>query len=712
MDIRPGDPDRLGASAQADGGNFALFSAHAEAVELCLFDAQSGEETARLQLPHCDNGIWHGFVPGLRPGACYGYRVHGPFDPQNGQRFNAHKLLLDPYAKQLHGPFRWHTSHFAFARDDSEQQDLSFSTQDNSAYLPKAVLPSMQAPPSVSNAPVVSPSEAVIYEAHVRGLTRLHPDITTLEQGRFAGMARSVMVDYLKALGITSLQLLPVQAHIDEHALHQRGLSNYWGYNTLAFFSPHPAYLSTPDILEFRRMVDTYHEAGIEVLLDVVYNHSCEGDEQGPTLSMRGIDNQSYYRLREDSHRFYVNDTGCGNTLNLDHPQVRRLIIDSLVYWVTVMGVDGFRFDLATVLGRSSKGFSAESAFFDEVRREPALARCKLIAEPWDIGPGGYQLGEFPKPWLEWNDQYRDSVRRFWRGDEGELPELARRLHGSADIFERKGRPPSTSVNYVASHDGFTLRDMVSFSERHNLANGENNRDGHGENFSANNGVEGPTDDVEINQLRDQQQRNFLAMLAISPGVPMLQAGDELGRSAQGNNNAYCQDTPLNWINWEQTPVAEIPLLNFARAVFSLRLQIPLLRPDAYRHTDCGSTSGCMLWFCEDGQRMTDEQWHDDTRHCLAYILRQSDPETGVQELLVLLNGGEDDRRFTLPQSQASERGVWHQVLNTANSSDTADAVAWDTKKAMEHRNLPPIVFKAVSETQLKAKSLQLFLPA
>jgi len=465
-------------------------------------------------------------------------------------------------------------------------------------------------------------------------------------------------------------------------------------------------------------MVDSYHDAGIEVRLDVVYNHSCEGDERGPTLSMRGIDNQSYYRLRADSQRFYVNDTGCGNTLNLDQPRVRRLIIDSLVYWVTVMGVDGFRFDLATVLGRSSEGFSDRSPFFDEVRREPALAHCKFIAEPWDIGPGGYQLGQFPKPWLEWKDKYRDSVRRFWRGDGGELPELARRLHGSADVFEDKGRPPCASVNYVTSHDGFTLRDLVSFSERHNLANGEDNRDGHGENFSANNGVEGPTDDGEINRLRAQQQRNFLATLAISPGVPMLQAGDERGRSGQGNNNAYCQDNPLNWIDWEEGGSSQKQLLKFSRQVFSLRSKLPLLGADVYRHGDRESRDGCMLWFAEDGQPMNDDQWHDDRRHCLAYVLRHRDPKAGAGELLVLLNGGDADCLFVLPPSEAGVQSKWLRTLDTALDVDDVEA-AWPEGTPEAHLGLskedkisPAIASKAVSESHLKARSLQLFLPA
>jgi glycogen operon protein len=689
MEIRAGNPDRLGASVGEGGINFALFSANAEAVELCLFDSRSGRQTASLSMPGRDGDIWHGFVPSLGPGCCYGYRVHGPFEPLAGHRFNPHKLLLDPYARQLQGNYVWHEANFGYRRDGSEHQDLSFNSEDNSAYVPRAVV---QADPEQclsDTGPGVPWADSIIYEAHVRGLTRMHPDISPSERGSFAGMGSAKLVEYVKSLGVTAVQLLPVQAFIDEYALYQRGLSNYWGYNTLGFFAPHPAYLSSQDVMEFRRLVDRYHAVGIEVLLDVVYNHSCESDELGPTLSMRGIDNQSYYRLVHDDPRFYINDTGCGNTLKLDHPQVRRLVIDSLIYWAETMGVDGFRFDLATVLGRSAEGFQSEGAFFEAVRAEPALAQCKLIAEPWDIGPGGYQLGGFPAPWSEWNDRYRDSLRRFWRGDRSELPELARRLQGSADLFEATGRPASASINYVCSHDGFTLRDLVSYAQRHNEANGEHNRDGHGENFSANHGQEGVSDDPAVNALRRQQQRNLLALLMLSQGVPMLQAGDELGRTTRGNNNAYCQDNALNWLNWDQGLAEGGELLAFPRRLLELRRSLPLLRADDFRHGDPDAPGGCILWFAEDGQPMHEGHWHDEERRALGFVLRRRQ-EDRVDELLVLINAGAGALCFELPGCWS---GAWQLALDTACPGALAGTAA------------------ATAQSNLAAHSLQLFLP-
>jgi glycogen operon protein len=687
MEITRGDPSQLGARVGDTGTHFALFSAHAEAVELCLFDDTGRRQIASLAMPGRDGDIWHGLVPGLGSGACYGYRVHGPHDPAAGLRFNPHKLLLDPYARQLRGDFIWDHANFGYYRDGSDVQDLSFSTLDNSAFVPKAVVLADQPVGDAAN-PRVDWADSLIYEAHVRGLTRLHPEVASSERGTFAGMACKQMVQYIQALGVTSVQLLPVHAFIDEYALYERGLSNYWGYNTLSFFAPHPAYLSSADVMEFRRLVDAYHAVGIEVLLDVVYNHSCESDELGPTLSLRGIDNRSYYRLQADNPRFYVNDTGCGNTLDLDHPRVRQLVVDSLVYWTEVMGVDGFRFDLAPVLGRSAEGFSSESAFFSALQKEPALARSKLIAEPWDIGPGGYQLGGFPHPWSEWNDRYRDSLRRFWRGDRGELPELARRIQGSADIFEATGRPPSASINYVSSHDGFTLHDLVSYEQRHNDANGEHNRDGHGENFSANYGHEGSTQDPQIRALRQRQQRNFLALLALSQGVPMLQAGDELGRSTRGNNNAYCQDNALNWLDWEQGLSQGAELLEFTRRLLAMRRALPLLRADGYRHDDPHSPGGAVLWFGEDGEPASEARWHDEEQRSLAFVLRRDDDE-GIDELLVLINAAAQDLHFRLPPAAS---GGWQLALDTAIAGAAVGG-------------------SAVLECVLLARSLQVFLP-
>ena len=547
-----GDSGELGATAHADGCNFALFSAAADAVELCLYAADGVTETQRYQLKSRDGDIWHGFLAGAGAGTCYGYRVYGPYEPESGLRCNPNKLLLDPYARALRGEFAWHDSHFGYQRDHPEA-DLSFSDSDNSAYMPKAVV-TAAATSGGSRRPGRPVADSWLYELHLAGFTRLHPDIPASLRGTCAGLAHPASLEYLRALGVTAVQLLPVHAYIDEHALHRRHLSNYWGYNTLAFFVPHPAYTGSAGPAGFRAMVDAIHDAGLEVILDVVYNHSAESDELGPTLSLRGIDNRSYYRLQTDQPRRYVNDTGCGNTLNTDHPIVRRMILDSLRFWARDMDIDGFRFDLAPVLGREDSHYRPDAPLLRAINSDPALRRCKLIGEPWDLGPDGYQLGNLPGGWSEWNDRYRDCVRRFWRGDSGQLPELGRRLTGSEDLFAAGTRGPTDSVNYLCSHDGFTLRDLVSYRQRHNEANGEGNRDGHADNISDNLGIEGPTDDPDIQRRRWQRQRSAIATLAVSQGLPMLQAGDEFGRSQSGNNNAYCQDNPLTWLDW--TPSA------------------------------------------------------------------------------------------------------------------------------------------------------------
>ncbi|MFB3077041.1 MAG: glycogen debranching protein GlgX, partial [Lysobacterales bacterium] len=483
-----GSHHSLGAHWDGEGVNFVLFSAHAERVELCLFDPKGQSEIARHVLPEQTHELWHGYFPGLAPGAVYGYRVYGPYDPQAGHRFNHHKLLLDPYARQLIGEFHWTDAHFGYCQGDPAE-DLSFDNQDNAAFIPKCVVTAPLSVADKANAgnvrvkPNIPWNQTTIYETHVRGFTLQHPDVPELQRGTFAGLGHPKIIAYLKALGITSVELLPVQAFIDEHFLYEKGLCNYWGYNTSSFFAPHTPYLSGNDVCEFRRIVDDYHEAGLEVLLDVVYNHTSESNHLGPTLSFRGIDNASYYRLQAEQPRYYVNDTGCGNTLDVSHPRVLQMVMDSLRYWSGEMGVDGFRFDLATVMAREAHGFNQQAAFLQAVAQDPQLSRIKLIAEPWDIGPGGYQLGSFPAGWSEWNDDYRDTVRRFWRREPGHLPTFARRLHGSSDIFERSGRRPSASINYITSHDGFTLRDLVSYQHRHNSANGESNNDGHRENL-------------------------------------------------------------------------------------------------------------------------------------------------------------------------------------------------------------------------------------
>ncbi|MGS2722674.1 glycogen debranching protein GlgX [Porticoccus sp. GXU_MW_L64] len=659
--LEPGHHYSLGANWDGEGVNFALFSAHAEKVELCLYDSAGQYEISRHTLPEKTHDIWHGYYPGLQPGAIYGYRVYGPHDPQEGHRFNPNKLLIDPYAKQLHGEFSWNEAHFGYHRGDPEQ-DISFNNWDNAPWVPKSVVVApFDARPALAR-PRVPWRDTTLYELHTRGFTIAHPDVPELMRGRFAGLSQAKIIEYLKALGITSVELLPVHAFIDEHFLVEKGLGNYWGYNTLNFFSPHGRYLSNGDIGEFRQMVDAYHDAGLEVILDVVYNHTCESNHFGPTLSFRGIDNASYYRLQSEQPRYYLNDTGCGNTLNTNHPRVMRMVMDSLRYWSGEMGVDGFRFDLAAVMGREAQGFNREAAFFQAVNQDPQLTRCKFIAEPWDIGPGGYQLGNFPAGWSEWNDNYRDTVRRFWRREPGNLPSFARCIHGSSDIFERSGRKPWASINYVASHDGFTLRDLVSYQERHNSANGEGNRDGHRDNLSDNFGIEGETDNPTINRARRCQQRNMLATLMVSQGVSMLQAGDELGRTQQGNNNAYCQDNDVSWLNWNLDDDAA-QLREFASRLIALRRAYPLLKCPYYLHSPAGIGQVKIAWLNSDGEHMRDEHWQEHHYYLLGYMLTDSDGTT----VLTIFNNERQSQTFHLP-----EQPHWYCLADTSQDQIAA----------------------------------------
>lgn len=692
MKILAGSPRPLGAHWDGAGTNFALFSAHATAVELCLYDASGLVEQSRLRLPEKSQDVWHGYVPGVQPGSCYGYRVHGPWDPQAGHRFNAHKLLLDPYATRLQGGFAWHETHFAWSPSDP-RQDLAMDARDNAAWMPKAVVCSR--PEWCNNAVThrVPWHQTVIYETHVRGFTRRHPGVPEAQRGRFAGLAQPAVIDYLKALGVTTVELLPVHAFIDEYHLHEKGLRNYWGYNTLSWFAPHAGYMTGSDPAEFREMVDRFHQAGLEVILDVVYNHSCEGNHLGPTVSLRGIDNLSYYQLQSGDPRFYVNDSGCGNTLNVRHPRVLQLITDSLRYWAGAMGVDGFRFDLASVMGRQAQGFDRNVAFFQVLAQDPLLSSCKLIAEPWDVGPGGYQLGRFPAHWSEWNDRYRDTVRRYWRGDPGQLPELARRLHGSGDLFEHEGRRPRASINFITSHDGFTLRDLVSYRQRHNEANGEDNNDGHRENLSSNLGVEGPTADPRIDALRWRQQRNFLATLAVSQGVPMLLAGDERGRSQQGNNNAYCQDNALNWVDWEDEREEVAELLHFTRRLLALRRQFPVLQAYRYRHKPGDPHSEGIQWLNPEGRSMREEHWHEHHNQLLGYLLTEPAGEGGLpaRHLLVIFNAAEQAQTFRLPLAPAQD---WYLFADTARNlrPGPTDCLAPGAELSLEARSLQILV--------------------
>lgn len=661
--ISAGRAAPLGAIFDGEGVNFAVFSAHATRMVLCLFSAD-GRETHRIPLPERDGDVWHGHIAGLRPGQRYGYRAHGPYAPHQGHRFNPNKLLIDPYARRLTGQPHWHDALYGY---DIARDDLSFSTLDSAPFMPRSVVVDPSFSWGNDRPPETPVEESVIYEAHVKGLTRLHPAASP--KGRFLGLASDPMLEHYTKLGITAVELLPVHAFVDDKFLHDKGLTNYWGYQTLGFFAPDPRYLSGDDISEFQQMVARLHSAGIEVILDVVYNHTCEGTELGPTLAFRGLDNASYYRLAED-RRFYINDTGTGNTVNVDHPMVLRMIMDSLRYWVEVMHVDGFRFDLCATLGRrGNEGFDPGAAFFDAVRQDPTLARVKLIAEPWDIGPGGYQLGAFPPPFLEWNDRFRDAVRQYWRGDAGQVPRLADRITGSAQQFDHSGRPATSSVNLITAHDGFTLTDVVSYDTRHNHANGEGNRDGHGANYSDNLGVEGPTADPAIRAARARRKRNMLATLLLSQGVPMLLAGDEIGNTQSGNNNAYAQDNEIGWIGWEG---ADEALTDAVAALIAFRRAHPILRQKRFLHARERAVDGLpdLFWWREDGAEMTDADWHDDARRLLCVEKRTAagtPPYAALETAIFLVFNAGEAATVTLPPAPSGMG--WVARIDTSEES-------------------------------------------
>ena len=690
FETRDGYAHTMGATCEASGVNFALFSAHATRVELCLFDEIGRVEVARIEMPVCTDQVWHVFVEGVGSGTLYGYRVYGAYDPNRGHRFNPAKLLLDPYARYIDGEFRWSSGVYGYDTE-SPAQDLEIDTRDNVAEVPKCVVVSDadmaldDLPEPNTNRPEIPPNKTVIYETHVKGFTQLNLDVPAGDRGSFAGFCHPDVLKYISDLGVTTIELLPIHGFIDESFIQNHGLSNYWGYNTLHFFSPHTGYTVSGHPREFKRMVSAIHEAGLEVVLDVVYNHTAEGNHLGPTLSFRGIDNVSYYCLQNQDQRLYVNDTGCGNTLNVRHPRVLQMVMDSLRYWADNMGVDGFRFDLATVLGRESYGFDPGGGFFDAVRQDPVLAKVKLIAEPWDIGPGGYQLGNYPSGWSEWNDRYRDTCRRFWKGDPGVLPEFARRIHGSSDLFEHSGRAPSSSINFMTSHDGFTLHDLVTYNDKHNEANKEHNRDGHHANFSANYGVEGETDDINVNATRQRQQRNILATLIFSQGTPMLLAGDELSRTQGGNNNAYCQDNEINWLEWRDKE-KNGNLHSFVRNVLALRKQLPLLTSTHYIHRPDEPESeikSVVRWVSAAGEDMRETHWTEQNVHTLGWVLEQYPvicpiPEEGQSvkrltglksRILLLFNAGKTDVEFRLPVGTPDLDGVealyWHEELDT-----------------------------------------------
>jgi glycogen operon protein len=654
--LDPGAPYPLGATWDGLGVNVALFSEHATRVVLCLFDAEGRREVARLDLPECTDGVWHGYLPGAMPGLVYGYRVHGPYDPRAGHRFNPHKLLLDPYARAFAGTLRQGDA--LYGHRTTAGGEHAQDRRDSAALMPKAVVTAFAAADAEPPRPATPWRETVIYEAHLRGLTIAHPAVPPARRGTFAALAHPAVVAHLARIGITAIELLPIQAFVDEPFLLKKGLVNYWGYNTLGFFAPHQRYLATGAVEEVRQAVRALHAAGIEVILDVVYNHTAEGSEEGPTLSFRGIDNASYYRLHPDDRRRTINDTGTGNTLNFSHPHVIQLVMDSLRHWVTVYGIDGFRFDLSTVLGRETHGFDQGAGFFDALRQDPVLARTKLIAEPWDIGPGGYQLGNHPPGFAEWNDLFRDTVRRFWRGDEGMRPAMAARLAGSADLFDRAGRRAWASVNYIASHDGFTLRDIVSYAHRHNAANGEDGRDGHAENFSANWGAEGETDDAAIIMTRAAVARAMLATVFVAHGTPMLAMGDEAWRTQGGNNNAYCQDNATSWFAWPEAGSgcdegAAASMTRFAARLAALRRAYPVLRSDRFLHgTPVAPGLADIAWFEPDGTALAPSRWHDHAAR--AFAMQLAGPANGagngeVDVVRVLMNPGSEPAMFRHP---------------------------------------------------------------
>jgi isoamylase len=674
--LQAGRPYPLGATADISGVNFAVFSANAERIELCLFDPSGRREIARLDLPDCTDEVFHGYLPQGRPGQLYGYRAYGPYQPELGHRFNPNKLLLDPYATQLAGALRWSDVLYGY-RLGGAREDLSLDRRDSASAVPKAVVPPTEGVRNRSHLPSTPWRDTVIYEAHIRGLTIQREDIPVRERGTFAALADERVIEHIVSLGVTAIELLPVHAFMQDRFLLEKGLRNYWGYNTLSFFAPEPRYLSNGGLDDIRLAVGRLHAAGIEVILDVVYNHTCESSELGPTLSWRGLDNASYYRLIAGEERYTVNDTGCGNTVNLAHPRVLQMVMDSLRHWAVFYGVDGFRFDLGTTLGREPTGFDPNSGFFDAILQDPILSRLKLISEPWDLGPGGYQLGNHPPGFAEWNDQFRDSVRRFARGDAGQRPNLASRLTGSGDLFERRRRKTWASINFVTSHDGFTLQDAVSYGERHNQANGEDNRDGHGENFSSNWGVEGPSTDPVIVAVREQLKRFMLVMLFASQGTPMLLAGDEMGRTQQGNNNAYCQDNEISWIDWK---LALLPsnqtLRRFTQRLIAVRHAWPILRCDTFLHGRTEPIRGLrdIVWFDEQARELTEAAWHDSEARLLA--LRRACPaDDGVCVSLLLMNATHEDREFTLPQPPLP----WRILIDSAQPDASERLLDTDT---------------------------------
>jgi isoamylase len=675
MRVWPGAPYPLGATWDGSGVNFALYSEHATKVELCLFDSPDAtKESLCIPLTEQTDLVWHAYLPDALPGQIYGYRVHGPYEPEQGHRFNPHKIMLDPYAKAIGRDLRWADEDWGYTIGD-EQADLAIDERDNAAFAALAVVIDPAFTWGDDRAPCVPWNKTIIYEAHVRGFTKLHPEVPEKLRGTYAGMGSDASIRYLKSLNVTAVELLPVHYHADDRHLVDKGLVNYWGYNTLGFFSPQHGWAAQTDrpedaVREFKTMVRNLHAAGIEVILDVVYNHTAEGNQLGPTLSFRGIDNAAYYLLSPESPRHYMDFTGCGNTFNMRNPRVLQMIMDSLRYWITEMRVDGFRFDLASTLARELYEVNKLGAFFDIIHQDPIISQVKLIAEPWDLGEGGYQVGNFPFLWSEWNGKYRDCIRRFWKGDSGVLGEFATRFCGSSDLYETTNRRPHASINFVTAHDGFCLNDLVSYDHKHNEANGEENRDGTDDNISWNCGVEGPTDDPAINQLRQRKIRSFLTTLILSQGTPMIVAGDEFARTQNGNNNAYCQDSEISWLHWDHRP-EQAELLAFTRRVTQLSLEQPVFQRAKF--INAASEEPQIVWHAEDATLLTPEQWNDPERRTLAVVLyggkidvnRMGEMISGDSILLLFNTDHLDVKEYTLPPPPSGH--PWRLLIDTSH---------------------------------------------
>lgn len=679
-DLKEGRPFPLGASFDGEGTNFSLFSANATKVELCLFDKDGKKETDRIVLPEYTDEVWHGYIPELKPGTLYGYRVHGPYEPENGHRFNPNKLVLDPYAKQHFGTLQWDHAVFGYTIGHKDE-DLSYDERDSAPFMPKCVVSDTEFDwKEQPRCGLVPWDKTIIYETHVKGYTKLHPAVPEKLRGTYAGLGTKEVIDYVKSLGITTIELLPIHTFINDSYLLDKGLTNYWGYNSIGFFAPDPRYASNPQnaLKEFKEMVARFHDAGLEVILDVVYNHTAEGNEKGATLSFKGIDNASYYRLLPDQKRFYINDSGTGNTLNLSHSRVIQMVTDSLRYWVSEAHVDGFRFDLGIILAREPYGFDQRSGFLKACAQDPLLNGVKLIAEPWDCGPGGYVTGEFPPGWAEWNDKFRDTVRDFWRG-ESSAGDVATRLSASGDMFNERGRKPWASVNFVTAHDGFTLNDLVSYNEKNNEANKDDNNDGANDNRSWNCGEEGPTENEDVIALRQRQMRNMLATLLLAQGTPMLVAGDEFGRTQQGNNNTYCQDNELSWVDWSLQEKNE-GLVRFVRRLAVMRHRYPILRHNRFLTGQVDEELGVkdVTWIRADGVELQEKDWSDDGMRCFGMIVDGRARPSGIprrgQELTVLIvfNGHHDVVSFTLPEAINGQQ--WKRIIDT-NLPDDVDPV-------------------------------------